>query len=70
MHFSFFRPGYNPNERPTTPEKMKYATPPDRVNMHPIYPLTYRKLLLVTKIIYSSFRYFHFELLLTYQNII
>lgn len=43
------RPGYNPNERPTTPEKMKRAAPPDRLNMHPIYPMLYKKLLLVTK---------------------
>ena len=47
--FSSFRPGYNPNERPTTPEKMKKAPPPDRVNMHPIYPMVYKKLLLVTR---------------------
>jgi hypothetical protein len=27
---------------------MKKAPPPDRVNMHPIYPMVYKKLLLVT----------------------
>lgn len=40
------RPGYNPNERPTTPEDMKLASPaPSRTNVSPIYVLAYRKLL-------------------------
>lgn len=41
------RPGYNPNERPPTPEDMKLGTPPNRLNLAPIFPLAYKKILQV-----------------------
>ena len=34
--------------RPMTPEAMKSSSPPDKQRFHPIYPLAYRKLLMVS----------------------
>jgi hypothetical protein len=39
------RPGYNPNERPVTPDDLKLGPAPNRTNVSPIYVLAYRKLL-------------------------
>lgn len=57
------RPGYNPNERPPTPEDMKLGPAPSRTNVSPIYPLAYRRILEVS--INSIYYYFYFNYFLS-----
>jgi hypothetical protein len=42
------RPTYSATERPNTPEELKLAPAPNRVNLPPIYPLAFRKILEVS----------------------
>jgi hypothetical protein len=44
------RPGYSATERPSTPEDMKLASPPNRFNIPPIFPLAYRKIIEVRQL--------------------
>jgi hypothetical protein len=39
------RPGYSATERPPTPQDMRLEVAPNRVNLPPIFPLAYRKIL-------------------------